>query len=697
MPRLLIRFLVLTCVIAPALLAAEERLLESRLVHLRNGADREWTEFPEDAEATELNISFDGTANSSDYSLRLRQEDVKQGWRIVLNDQELGRLVRDENPMEVYFDVPAETLVDGSNRLQILPQSPDADAADDIRAGRIALFARDTAAVLNEATVQVEVVDEMSGAALPCRITILDDKGALQTPGAESSLQLAVRPGIVFTADGSAQFGLPAGSYTLYAGRGFEYSIASHEINLVAGRTEQVSLSIRREVPTPGYISCDTHVHTLTHSGHGDASIEERMITLAAECIELPIATDHNKHIDYTPHVQEQEVERYFTPVIGNEVTTRRGHFNIFPVRAGATVPDHTGDSWEHTLGEIFRTPDVKVAILNHARDVHSGVRPFGPGLYNALVADNLEDWPLRFNAMEVVNSGATQTDILQLFHDWMGLLNAGYSVTAVGSSDSHDVGRHFVGQGRTYIRCDDRDPGNLDVDTAVKNFLQGQALVSYGLLTELTVNGKYGPGETAVAVGDELQVDIRVLGPHWTDASRVMLYRNGQVVREEEIPPTSRSNQPTGVIWESTWTLPNPRHDVHLVAIAVGPGIDGLFWRTAKAYQPTSPHWEPHTIGSSGAVWLDADGDGRRSSARDYAQRLFTAVNGDLTGLAESLRDYDSATAAHAAHLFASAGGAQQTAENLGILNAATDTVQQGFRDYFEARRENEIARLNQ
>jgi len=40
--------------------------------------------------------------------------------------------------------------------------------------------------------------------------------------------------------------------------------------------------------------------------------------------------------------------------------------------------------------------------------------------------------------------------------------------VTPVGSSDSHDVARYIVGQGRTYIRCDDRDVAHLDLEAAV-------------------------------------------------------------------------------------------------------------------------------------------------------------------------------------------------------------------------------------
>ena len=177
------------------------------------------------------------------------------------------------------------------------------------------------------------------------------------------------------------------------------------------------------------------------------------------------------------------------------------------------------------------------------------------------------------FNAMEVVNSGATQTDALQLFRDWMALLNRGYSVTPVGSSDAHDVGRHFVGQGRTYIRCDDRDPANIDVEQAVASFVKGSVMVSYGLLVEIRVNDRYQSGDLAQVAGDDVVVDRRVLGPHWVSASKVMLFENGQLVREQTIEDGDRDSRTRGVLWSNRWKLPTPRHDVHLVAIAVGTG----------------------------------------------------------------------------------------------------------------------------
>ncbi|MFG0334381.1 MAG: CehA/McbA family metallohydrolase [Maioricimonas sp. JB049] len=669
---------------------ADGRVLDANRHHLRIEGPREWVTFPETPDADRLELTFEARASSTEQSLRLYQEDVKQTWRVVLNDTEIGRLTRDENPMVVWFAVPAGTLVDGANRLIIEQQTGRRSMPDDIRVGEIALDDRPLDDALSESTIELTVVDSDEGVALPARITILDEQGVLQTVGATSHDHLAVRSGIVYTSTGTARFGVPAGTYRIYAGRGFEYSLASDELNIAPGDTTERTLTIRREVPTAGYVACDTHVHTLTHSGHGDATVQERMITIAAEGIELPIATDHNVQIDHRPYARELGVDRYFTPVIGNEVTTKVGHFNIFPVPEDAPLPDHTGDNWPDILAEIQQATAAPVVILNHARDMHNGVRPFGPARHFDVVGENLAGWPMSFNGMEVINSGATQTDPMQLLADWMALLNRGWSVTPVGSSDSHDVARHFVGQGRTYIRCDDEHPGEIDIDAAVENLRAGRVRVSYGLLTELTVNGR-SSGETAAATGDEIEVDIRVLGPHWVQADRVELFMNGEKVREAPISAGS-DDRPTGVKWQGRWKLPRPPHDVHLVAIAWGPGIAGSYWKTAKPYQPTSPNWAPRIFGCSGAVWIDADGDGTRTSAHAYAERICNTVHGHLPDLLERLADYDIAVAIQAAHLHRQSGGSPIDPQ----IQDAAEHVRRGFRRYFEAWRETQQARAS-
>lgn len=670
---------------------AQSRVVDADLHHLRINGPREWSSFPETPDVTAYEVSFEATPNEGEATLMLRQHDVKQTWRVRLNDATLGKLIQDESDLVLALPIPPQTLKAGRNDLRIEQEAGPRSAPDDIRVGEVSWDVRPLREAIGEASLDITVT-EKSKANVPCRITIVNERGSLTPLRVEPTSRLAVRTGVTYTADGKAQCGLPAGKYTVFAGRGFEYSLAKADIEVTAGETKPVSLSLRREVPSDGWVACDTHTHTLTDSGHGDASVEERVVTLAGEGIELAIATDHNVQIDQRPVANRVGVSKYFTAVIGSEVTTPVGHFNIFPLEAGGPRPNPQHREWPAIFDEIRKTT-AGVVILNHARDLHSGFRPFGPEHFNAAVGKQLDGWPIGFNAMETINSGATQTDAMRLFHDWMALLNAGHDIAPIGSSDSHDVTRYIVGQGRTYIRGDDSDPSAIDVAEAVESVQRGRVRVSYGLLTELTVADS-GPGELAKPTGDELKVSLRVLGPSWVKADRVALFVNGVLVRDEEITDVRKKEPPDGVKFEEVWTLLKPTHDVHLVAIASGPGIDAPYWPTAKPYQPTSTDWTPHVLGCSGAIWIDGDGDGKKTSARGYAKRACDAANHDLDRLVESLKPYDEAIAAQAAAIFheQNPDAFRAFAEPIA---GASDQVRSGFATYFEAERASVAARI--
>jgi hypothetical protein len=663
--------------------------LDPKLHHLRAGATREWADFPAEAEGPALTVRFQSRANDAERALRLRQQDVKQAWRVLLNGKELGRLTTDENDTVIFLPVPAGRLVEGENVLRVEPAG--AVPADDVRVGEIALDDRPVSAVLAEATVEVTVREARPGgesAPVPCRITVVDGRGALMTTGAVSTDRLAVRPGVIYTADGTARFGLPAGDYTVYAGRGFEYGTDSARLALKPGDSARKTLTIRREVPTDGWAACDTHVHTLTHSGHGDATDLERAVTIAGEGLELPIATEHNKQVSYHDAAVRAGVRDHFTPVVGNEVTTAVGHFNIFPVKPDGPVPEYRVKDWKALFAGVEKS-GAGVVVLNHPRDLHLGFRPFGPGRHLTVTGASLDGWELRANAVEVVNSGAQQTDVMRLVRDWFGLLNRGLFLTPVGSSDSHDVSRFIVGQGRTYVRCKDDRPGAIDVEEAVRSLKAGRVLVSCGLLVDFTVGGKHGPGDLAPVSGD-VEVSARVLGPGWAEADRVELYANGVRVRSEAIRDGGRA----GVKWSGTWTLPRPRHDVHLVAVASGPGVEGLFWPIAKPYQPTSPVVRKRVVAVTGAVWLDADGDGQRTSAYEYARRLDRAAGGRWAEVVKSLAGYDEAVAAQAAGLLQAAGVEVAGREVREAARQAGPAVEAGFDAFAEAWREAKLTR---
>lgn len=667
---------------------AADHVVTPALHALRVGAEPEWADSPRQAEGPTLRLPVRTPANAGEWTLRLRQQDVRQTWRVLLDGKELGRLQTDENDQVIYLPVPAGALGKGEHALAV---EPVGKAPDDIRVGAMTLLPRPVQEVLHEATAEITVVEAGTAGTttpVPCRLTVLDAEGALAAVGARSGGHLAVRPGVLYTGTGQARFGLPAGTYTVIAGRGFAYGIDSTRFTVRPGDVVRKTLTIRREVPTPGHVSCDTHIHTLTHSGHGDATLDERVLTLAGEGIELPIATEHNRQVDYRAAAVRQGVQQYFTPVCGNEVTTTIGHFNIFPVPAGGTPPDVKHQSWDTLFDSIART-GARAIILNHARDRHSNFRPFGPERHLALTGQDLDGWRLYANAMEVVNSGAQQTDVLRLVRDWLGLLNRGIVLTPVGSSDSHDVSRYIVGQGRTYIRSRESLPGAIDAADAVENFVQGRVLVSCGLLAEITVNGTQGPGDLAPVAGP-VPVAVRVRGPGWVTADRVELYANGRKVHEAAI---SAGDRP-GLKWEGTWQLPRPRHDLHLVAVATGPGVTGLHWPIARPYQPTARTVVRRVIGVTGAVWLDGDGDGQRRSAYDYARRLQDQAGPEARDLVAALAGYDEAVAAQAAGLLQARGIPLHDPALQEAVRRAGPAVERGFQAFVEAWRESQIAR---
>jgi len=331
-------------------LHAETLVLSSGRTHLRSGNVPEWTEFADRTpDGRRLDLTFMAQSNATEYTLQIRQDDVRQDWVVQLNGKRLGKLFLMEADLVHTLPIPTGRLTNGENTLSITPPRDN----DDIFLRDIRIDSRPLTNVLHEATLNVRVTDKATGREIPCRLTVVNEHGTLMPLIAPSnSVTLAVRPGVAYTANGRAELGLPAGACTVYATRGFEWSVATQHMNVAIGGTTRLSFELSRAVPTPGWVSCDTHVHTFTHSRHGDATIDERMVTLAGEGIELPIATDHNTNIDYADSVARTGTAEWFTPVTGDEITTMAGHFNIFPVEPEARVPDFQISVWPRLMIE---------------------------------------------------------------------------------------------------------------------------------------------------------------------------------------------------------------------------------------------------------------------------------------------------------------------------------------------------------
>jgi len=663
--------------LTPLLLVAQPiRVVDSKLYHLGTPGDPEWREFEgKTPDGRRLDVKFTARASTNESTLFLRQRDVKLDWGVELNGRKIGKLFLSEQDLVQALALPAGALSEGENTLSIVPPKE----RDDIEVGEIKLDPRPRKDALSEATLRIRVTDE-GNHPLPCRITVVDQNGSLFPFHFDDARpSAAVRPGVVYTGHGAVTLGLPPGAFLIYASRGFEYSAARQPVFLKPGQTLPVQLRLRHEVPTPGMVSSDTHVHTFTFSRHGDATTEERMLTLAGEGIELPVATDHNAFTDYAEAARKMAVQDYFTPVIGDEITTDTGHFNAFPVRPGSRVPNHRIKDWPALMEEIRATPGVRVVVLNHPRNIHSNFQPFAAQHYNPVTGENRRGAEFSFDCIELVNSSALQSDLMLAFRDWMALLNHGYRVFGVGSSDCHDVSRYIVGQGRTYVMCKDDDPGKINLDEACDSFLKGRILVSMGLLTQMTVDDKFAVGDLATGIGELIRVTVTVLGPSWTSADRVELFANGIQIREQKIEAPVSPVEKTRI----TWIIPKPAYDAHLVAIASGPTVTAPFWQIPKPYQPSSRVWEPRVIGATNPIWVDGDGDGKFTAPRAYAKDIIARVGTEPTKLIPELAKFDEAVATQAASLCQAAGREVRSTQFEEALKKALPHVRRGFAAY--------------
>lgn len=679
--------------LVPGLFAANFTEISTETMHL-GGAAPEWSIFEgRKPQGTELRLKFDSKQNSREQTLFIRQDDVKQDWSVTLNGQKLGQLFLMEADLIHTLSIPPEGLRDGVNELHISSKS----STDDVLLHAVSIADDSRTNTITGGPLQVGVTDA-GGKGLPARITITDSKGSLAALHVADT-NSAARPGVVYTGDGTAKVFLIPGEYTVYASRGPEYSLEKSEVTI--GHTEvTVQLTLTNEVKTAGWIASDTHIHTLSLSKHGDALLHERMITLAAEGVELPIATEHNLHADYHSAAQESRLEKYFTIIPGNEVTTKRGHFNIFPISLSAKPVDHTIEHWPDLLASIRKSPDVRVTILNHPTDTHSGFTPFASTNFNRLTGKNLRgNFDFTFDAVEVINSGAMRSDWMEPFTCWFALLNRGYKIVGVGSSDAHDVSRFIVGQGRTYIRGDDSQPSNINIQQACENLKRGRAVVSLGLFPQLAIAdapdaldapslttgvvqaAASGPGDLHAGTSNFFEITASIDFPTWTNPAgrtTATLYENGRPKLVFPFEIAKLAGKPLAF----KARFPKPNADAWYVLIANTPGVTNAYWSISRPYQPSSPKWEPEMIGATNPIYLDGNGDGLYTSPRRAALHLNEQYISPHD-LIVALDEYDWATIVQVAELLHEAGHNLAGDELKPTLARASIHVQQGFEDY--------------
>ena len=403
-------------------------------------------------------------------------------------------------------------------------------------------------------------------------------------------------------ADGRSTRPLPPGTYEVLVTHGPEYELLEQTVDVPADGAGRVHGTLLRRIETAGWLAADLHVHTAESTDAGTTP-RDRVLACAAEGVELLASADHNEATELTPHVEALGLADTLLAVVGAEVTTDGsrvplGHFNVFPLAIDPAAPHVAAPvpwldlGYPELAAGARRIPGVLFQI-NHPRARSNGAFDLlGVGTDDATPPTSRT---LDFDLLEVAN-GQTFADTPAAVADWVRLVRCGRRITPTGGSDAHALALPPCGWPRTWVFAGRDTAAGFSPDGLAAALRSGRVVVSSGPFVVLRVDD-VPAGGTVVPKGRGVLVSVRVEAAPWIDVARVRVLVNGR--EELSLPPTARPPEAVRLETQAPLAVTGDA--------AVWAEVDGTsILPVLEADSPIRP-WA-----LSGAVWIDADGDGR-------------------------------------------------------------------------------------
>jgi hypothetical protein len=434
-----------------------------------------------------------------------------------------------DRPVDPSIELPAGEYTVTANffpasaecRLTVNPQGPNRCVLRDLPQGRIS----------------VDIIDP-AGNRVPGKVSF-NGLGETRTPyfrpvnPARSEGYWEAARNSVFPIRAAEIVNLPVGTYGVSASAGPEYSIEQRNVQISEDSSETLVLHVERVIDRPDLISMDPHLHTLASDGAVDSI--RKVQALLASGIDVAVATDHNLPIDYTPALQELGMQDRLRVYAGTEVTVpERLDYNTYPMavidgaKNNGAIDAKSPDVSSRFKLSRERDPGV-ILQINHPRlwqfDYFNWF-----GLDPESAAFAYEGFDFDFDVLEIVNSAHYDTtENVAARRDWFNLLRRGYFYPLVGSSDSHEIDQDEPGFSRTYLYRDNAGDRPMSTASLLQQIREGHSFASNGPILDLTVQGKYRPGDLAPAPEGRAQVTLDVWTAPWIEVDKVQLFVNGK------------------------------------------------------------------------------------------------------------------------------------------------------------------------
>jgi len=398
--------------------------------------------------------------------------------------------------------------------------------------------------------VRVRVVEAETGRQTPARIYQAASDGKPYTPG-DAYERLARLNQHLFHTAGRYEAEVPPGPLTVEAVKGFEYWPAKETIRVEAGRTHQITLTLKRmtNLKDRGWYSGSNHVH-MNYAGNLHNTPENLFLMSAAEDADVichQVANKDNRVLDYQYFVPG----RVLDPLSSAERIMHTGqeyrppfygHVSLFNLREHLISPFTTG--YEGTGIESLYPSNTDIfRLAKEQGGIGAYVHPFG-GEQDPLAGDLgaakafAVDVALGALSYHELWSSASEAALIP----WHQALNCGFQVPATGGEDSITSLHHtaLVGSVRGYFYL---VPAKIGWENFMAALLKGRGFVTNGPLLEFSAvmdtAGTGWPGRPPALPGDEIRlppgggkIRLRAALRSIVPLDRLEIVANGRVIQ---------------------------------------------------------------------------------------------------------------------------------------------------------------------
>jgi len=379
--------------------------------------------------------------------------------------------------------------------------------------------------------LRIQVVDAATGREVPARVGLYDATGRTPLPSeqailvhryADETRLFWVAPQLAwpstnrqaFYMRGNYEAQVPEGAYQLVVTKGPEYRAHKSAINIRAGQSGALTVSLQRYVDQPmrGWFSGDTHLHLMRDTTDdldvwGQVAAEDVAV---GNLLEMGnIVTTHFRQPAWGKAGRFVRDGHMIASGQEDPRTTQRGH----TIHHNLEKPLHLAKDEFFSYHKVFES--------SHAQGGVSGYAHYGQ-LFNGRRGLAL-DVPFGLvDFIEVLQGGRLDTSA------WYPFLNLGFKVNPAAGSDYPYFGPSLPGAERYYVKLD-RD---FDPDAWYASFRAGHVFVSNGPMLDFTVNGEQMGDELKVAKGTKLDIAAAAqLNPDIDQLGRLEIVVQGDVV----------------------------------------------------------------------------------------------------------------------------------------------------------------------